>query len=134
MLINNAGLGLPHLFAGSEPEQILRQLEVNLVAPMMLTRYALPYLIESRGVVINVGSSITSVANPALGAYGATKAGLAYWNDALRREVQYKGVNVCLVEPGPVKTEFFDAFTRLGPTLAATTPCSTPRPPGCRPT
>jgi short-subunit dehydrogenase len=48
-----------------------------------------------------------------LGAYGATKAGLAYWNDALRREVGHKGVKVCLVEPGPVKTEFFKALTSL---------------------
>ena len=48
--------------------------------------------------------------NSALGAYGATKAGLAYWNDALRRELRHKGVTVCLVEPGPVKTEFFDAL------------------------
>src|SRR5207302_5599783 len=72
-------------------------------------------LIERRGTIINIGSAITSVASSALGAYGATKAGLAYWNDALRREVRHKGVNVCLVEPGPVKTEFFAALMTLAP-------------------
>jgi uncharacterized protein len=115
VLINNAGLGLPTLFADAEPEQLARQLAVNLAAPLMLTRLSLPSLIERKGMIINVGSAITCVANSALGAYGATKAGLAYWNDALRRELARKGVKVCLVEPGPIKTEFMDALGSLVP-------------------
>jgi short-subunit dehydrogenase len=115
VLINNAGFGLPTLFADANPDDVRRQLEVNLVAPLMLTRHAMPYLLERRGLVINIGSAITCVANSALGAYGATKAGLAYWNDALRRELRHKGVGVCLVEPGPVKTEFFSALEKLAP-------------------
>jgi short-subunit dehydrogenase len=110
VVVNNAGFGLPTLFADADPDEIRRQLEVNLVAPLVLTRYALPALIESRGVIVNVGSAITCVPNPALGAYGTTKAGLGYWSYALRRELKSKGVRVCLVEPGPVKTEFFDAI------------------------
>ncbi len=70
-------------------------------------------------MIINIGSAITCVANSALGAYGATKAGLAYWNDALRRELWSTGVRVCLVEPGPIKTEFMDALTRAGARRAA---------------
>jgi hypothetical protein len=115
ILVNNAGFGLPALFTDSDPAEIRRQLEVNFVAPLMLTRYALPQLLARRGTIINVGSAITSVPNSALGAYGATKAGLAYWNDALRRELRHKGVTVCLVEPGPVKTEFFSALEKLAP-------------------
>ena len=115
VLINNAGFGLPTLFSQAEPEEIRRQIEVNLTAPMLLARLAMPALIESRGVIINVGSAISCIPNSALGAYGATKAGLAYWSYALRREVGHLGVRVCLVEPGPVRTEFFDAMTKLGP-------------------
>ena len=115
ILINNAGLGLPTLFAGSEPEQLARQLAVNFTAPLMLTRQCLPTLIERTGMIINIGSAITCVANSALGAYGATKAGIAYWNDAMRRELHSKGVTVCLVEPGPIKTEFMDALSSLVP-------------------
>ena len=66
-------------------------------------------------MIINIGSAITCVPNSALGAYGATKAGMAYWNDALRRELYSKGVTVCLVEPGPIKTEFMDALDSLVP-------------------
>jgi uncharacterized protein len=116
VLINNAGLGLPTLFADSDAELLARQLAVNFSAPLLLTRLCLPSLIERQGMIINVGSAITCVANSALGAYGATKAGLAYWNDALRRELYPKGVRVCLVEPGPIKTEFMEALTALVPT------------------
>jgi uncharacterized protein len=114
VLINNAGLGLPTLFEDAGLEQLSAQLAVNLTAPLLLTRLCLPSLVERKGMIINIGSAITCVANSALGAYGATKAGLAYWNDALRREVASSGVQVCLVEPGPIKTEFMDALsTRL---------------------
>ncbi len=115
VLVNNAGLGLPTLFANSIPDQLARQITVNLTAPLMLTRLSLPSLIKSKGMIINIGSAITCVASSALGAYGATKAGLAYWNDALRRELYRTGVRVCLVEPGPIKTEFMDALTALVP-------------------
>ena len=113
VLINNAGMGLPDLFAAADPEAIRRQVEVNLTAPILLTRRALPHLLERRGMVINVGSAITGLATPALGVYGATKAGLAYWNDALRRELKHRGLRVCLVEPGPVATDFFRAVAEL---------------------
>jgi short-subunit dehydrogenase len=106
VLINNAGYGLARPF-GEEPAEALRhQIEVNLTSPIMLTREVLAHIVAARGTIINVGSSITCVAAPIFGVYGTTKMGLAYWNDALRREVRHKGVHVCLVEPGPVKTEF----------------------------
>ena len=122
VLVNNAGLGLPTLFADAEPDQIARQLAVNLRAPMLLTHASLPSLIARKGMIINIGSAITCVANSALGAYGATKAGLAYWNDALRRELAKTGVTVCLVEPGPIKTEFMDALSSLVPEGGQTDP------------
>jgi uncharacterized protein len=113
ILINNAGLGLPTLFADSDPDHLARQIAVNFTAPLMLTRLGLPSLIDRRGMLINIGSAITCVANSGLGAYGATKAGLAYWNDALRRELWSTGVRVCLVQPGPIKTEFTEALHAL---------------------
>jgi short-subunit dehydrogenase len=122
VLVNNAGLGLPTLFEGAEPDQLARQLAVNLTAPLLLTRLCLPSLVARNGMVINIGSAITCVANSALGAYGATKAALAYWNDALRRELARTGVKICLVEPGPVRTEFMDALTSMLPEGGRTHP------------
>ena len=92
VLVNNAGLGPADLVRGRRARAAsLRQLAVNLTAPLLLTRLCLPSLVERKGMIINIGSAITCVANSALGAYGATKAGLAYWNDALRRELATQG-------------------------------------------
>ncbi|MDR3620177.1 MAG: SDR family NAD(P)-dependent oxidoreductase [Paludisphaera borealis] len=110
VLINNAGLGLPTLFADAPVEDIEQQVAVNFLAPLVLTRHLIASLIARRGTIINIGSAITCVASSALGAYGATKAGLAYWNDALRRELASLGVTVCLVEPGPIRTDFSQAM------------------------
>ena len=112
VLINNAGMGLPRYYSESPPRALRDQVAVNFAAPILLTREALPSLIESGGSVITIGSAIVVVANPMLGVYGATKAGLAYWNDALRIEMRGRGVSVSLVELGPVTTEFFDAVRR----------------------
>ncbi len=113
VLINNAGLGLPNQFADGAYHQLADQIQVNFTSPLLLTRLLLPSLRERKGMVINIGSAITCVANSALGVYGATKAGIAYWNDALRRELAGTGVRVCLVEPGPFRSEFMDALTAL---------------------
>src|SRR5207244_3623270 len=59
------------------------------------------------------GATTTSISIPFFCAAGPTRAGLANWNDALRRELRHRGVRVCLVEPGPVDTEFFDAVQAL---------------------
>lgn len=109
-LINNAGYGLARFFGEEEAEDLRHQIEVNFTSPVILTREALAHIVASRGTIINVGSSITCIPVAIFGVYGATKAGLAYWNDALRREVGHKGVHVCLVEPGPVATEFLDVI------------------------
>lgn len=115
VLVNNAGYGLAALFAQADPVDLARQLDVNLVTPILLARHAMPHLIGRKGTLINVGSSMSAVAVPAFGVYGTTKAAMAYWNDALRREVGRLGVKVCLVEPGPVTTEFFDAVAGQKP-------------------
>lgn len=122
ILINNAGLGLPTQFADADPALVARQVAVNFTAPLLLTRHCLPSLVERQGQIINIGSAITCVANSALGAYGATKAALAYWNDALRRELAGTGVRVCLVEPGPIRTEFMDAIESMVPDGSHTDP------------
>ncbi|ELZ48710.1 short chain dehydrogenase [Halorubrum coriense DSM 10284] len=83
-----------------------RQLETNLTAVHVTVSAALPTLRERGGRVVVVGSMVGSVALPYHGAYSAAKAGLDGYVDALRREVAPRGVDVALVEPGPVPTGF----------------------------
>ncbi|HKM56459.1 MAG TPA: SDR family NAD(P)-dependent oxidoreductase [Isosphaeraceae bacterium] len=129
LLYNNAGLGLPTLFADADADQIARQIAVNLTAPLMLARFSIPLLAARGGMIVNIGSAISCIPNSALGGYGATKAALAYWNDALRRELSSMGVRVCLVEPGPISTEFSLAVERLvSPGARPHSVVETPRP------
>ena len=112
VLVNNAGMGVFDLFDDADPDALRRQIQVNFAAPLLLTRFLSPPLVANRGVIVNIGSAIIRVANPGLGAYGATKAGLTYWNDAARRDMKRKNVSVCLVELGPTRTDFFERRKR----------------------
>ena len=74
---------------------------VNAVLPAMRTR--------GRGHVVFVGSVAASVAIPLNAYYAASKAALARYSEALRQEVQHLGVRVTLVEPGDVRTRFWES-------------------------
>ncbi len=106
VLVNNAGLPLPTLFSESPVEELRRQWDVNVTALSTLTRIALPHLRASKGTVVNIGSSISRFAVPGMGNYAPTKIAVAALTDALRRELVPQGIHVCLVEPGPIATEF----------------------------
>jgi len=80
------------------------QLAVNLVAPAVLTRAALPALRAARGTVVFVNSSAGLTANPQWSAYAASKFGLRALADSLRAEEQEHGVRVTTVFPGRTAT------------------------------
>lgn len=80
------------------------QLAVNLVAPAVLTRVALPALRAARGTVVFVNSGAGLVANPQWSAYAASKFGLRALADSLRAEEQEHGVRVTTVFPGRTAT------------------------------
>lgn len=79
-------------------------LDVNLLAPALLTRRALPALRAARGTVVFVNSGSGLRANPEWAAYAASKFGLRALADALRAEEQANGVRVTTVYPGRTAT------------------------------
>ena len=81
-----------------------QQLDVNLTAPMLLTRACLPALRRARGTVVFVNSGSGLRANPTWAAYAASKFGLRALADALRLEEEEHGVRVTGVHPGRVAT------------------------------
>lgn len=85
------------------------QLQVNLVAPAVLTRLALPALRATRGTVVLVNSGAGRVAHPEWGAYAASKHGLKALADSLRGEEQEHGVRVTSVFPGRTATAMQEA-------------------------
>jgi len=108
ILINNAGFGrLNWLDQLALVEDIQSMLAVNLEAVIAATRLVLPSMLErGRGHIINLASLASFIPTPTYTIYSASKAGVRAFTDALRREVQIKGIAVSGIYPGSVKTEF----------------------------
>ena len=114
-LINNAGLGDYGSFATSDPQRDDRILEVNIVAPTLLTRRLLPQMIaRKRGAILNVSSSAGFLPIPGMAVYAASKAYVNSFSEALRAELRGTGLTVTALCPGPVHTEFGDVAKRPG--------------------
>jgi short-subunit dehydrogenase len=110
VLVNNAGRHTRGPFPDQRDDDIAATIDVNLRAPMLLTRRALPHLIASgRGAVVNVASLAGVVPTAGSVVYSATKFGLRGFSMALADELRGSGVTVSCVSPGPVDTEFIMA-------------------------
>jgi NAD(P)-dependent dehydrogenase (short-subunit alcohol dehydrogenase family) len=103
-LVNNAGIALAVPLEFVPPEELRRQLEVNVVGQVAVTQALLPQLRRARGRVVFVGSVAGRSALPFLGPYAASKHALEAVADSLRLELKPFGIEVTIVEPGTVKT------------------------------
>jgi short-subunit dehydrogenase len=107
ILVNNAGFHARANVEDVEPAELARMVDVNLRAPILLSRLALPYLRESgEGAIINVGSLAGRVVYPGAATYAATKAGLRSFSLGLAEELRGTGIKIGLVSPGPIVTGF----------------------------
>jgi len=106
-VVNNAGYGQFGPIEDVPIEQVEKQYEVNVYGPHRLIRAVLPHMRrEERGTIINVSSVAGRIAFPGGGVYCGSKFALEAMSDALRTEVEPFGIDVVLIEPGPVKTNF----------------------------
>jgi len=108
-LVNNAGYGQAGAVEDVTPRRVNRQFDVNLYGPHRLIRAALPHMRErGEGTIVNLSSVSGLLSTPGMGVYSASKFALEALSDALRGEVAPFGIDVVLVEPGPVDTDFAD--------------------------
>jgi len=105
-LVNNAGYALFGALENCSDEQLREQYDVNLLAPVLLTRAMLPFLRESKGSIINVSSVFSFVGFPMSSTYCSSKAGLSMLSECLKHELEPFGVRVHVVEPGGFRTGF----------------------------
>jgi uncharacterized protein len=116
VLVANAALPASGRFDGFTPEEIDRALDVNLRAPMQLTRALLPGMLErGRGHLVFVSSLSGKVASTGSSVYSATKFGLRGFAAGLREDLHLSGVGVTVVFPGFVRDAgmFADSGARL---------------------
>ncbi|HEY1179313.1 MAG TPA: oxidoreductase [Phytomonospora sp.] len=109
VLVNNAGTVL-HGAVEDVPQHLAReQFEVNLFAPARLAQLVLPHMREQgSGTIVNVSSIGGEIALPLGAWYYASKHALEAFSDTLRMEVGHFGIDVVVVQPGIIKTEFED--------------------------
>lgn len=110
LLVNNAGGSWRAAFGDEDGgyENVRRTMELNFDSPVRLTEALLPVLRSSSpSAVVNVASIAGRVARATTGSYGASKAAMIGWTDALHLEERGHGVHVGLVLPGFVSTEGF---------------------------
>jgi short-subunit dehydrogenase len=107
LLVNNAGFGTYGNFADLPIDAEEREIRVNVVAVVRLAHAALaPMRARGRGTVLNVSSVAGLQATPNNATYGATKAFVASFSEALHEENRDGGVRVSMVLPGFTRTEF----------------------------
>lgn len=108
ILVNNAGFGLHGPFTGRPPAEQREQIDLNVVALVELTGVFLPEIERRRGGIIHVASVAGFQPTPYMAVYGATKAFVLSFSDALWAELQPRGVRVLCVSPGLTATAFFE--------------------------
>ncbi|MGB5333152.1 MAG: SDR family NAD(P)-dependent oxidoreductase [Woeseiaceae bacterium] len=107
ILVNNAGYHARGMVEEVDAQELARIVDVNLRAPIMLSRIALPYLREAaEGAIINVGSLAGRTPVPGSATYAASKAGLRAFSLALAEELRGSKIKIGLVSPGPIDTAF----------------------------
>ncbi|MCK8678131.1 SDR family oxidoreductase [Streptomyces lichenis] len=107
VLVNNAGQGLQATVDAIDPDDFRALLELNLIAPLVLTQAVLPRMREQAGgAIVNVSSGITWSTLPGSGAYAASKAALQKLSAIARAEVADAGITVSLMFPSITETEF----------------------------
>ena len=107
VLINNAGFHSRGDVADVDWDDLGKMIDVNLKAPIILTRIALNYLREAGGgAIINVGSLAGRLPVPGSATYSASKSGLRAFTYAIAEELRDSGIKFGVVSPGPIDTGF----------------------------
>jgi short-subunit dehydrogenase len=109
VLVNNAGFGNYGLFETLEPERDHKQIMVNVMAVADLTHAFLPSMVAcGEGVIINVASTAALMPVPYMAIYGASKAFVLSFSQALAEEYRQRGIRVLALCPGTTETPFLD--------------------------
>ena len=105
-LVNNAGIGTEGLLATMHNSEIEALLRLNVLSPVILTKYVARHMMaDGAGRIINMSSIIASTGYNGLSVYGATKAAATGFTKSLAREVGKLGITVNAIAPGFIDTE-----------------------------
>ncbi len=105
-LVNNAGIGTEGLLATMHNSDIEALVRLNVLSPVILTKYVVRHMMaDGEGRIVNISSIIASTGYNGLSVYGATKAAATGFTRSLAREVGKVGITVNAIAPGFIDTE-----------------------------
>ena len=111
-LINNAGIGTEGLLATLHSSEIEALVRLNVLSPVILTKYVVRHMMaDGEGRIVNMSSIIASTGYNGLSVYGATKAAATGFTRSLAREVGKLGITVNAIAPGFIATELTQGLT-----------------------
>lgn len=114
VLLNNAGFGSMGVFESATDEQISKQFAVNVFGTMHMTRAILPHFRSNKeGKIINMSSMGGRISFPAMSLYNASKFAIEGFTEALAFELATQNINIKLIEPGVIDTDFYDRSMNL---------------------
>lgn len=109
VVVNNAGYGAVGAFEAASQEQIKRQFDTNVFGLMNVTRAFLPHFRANKaGTFINIASVGGRITFPIYSLYHGTKWAVEGFSESLNFELNPLGIKVKIVEPGPIRTDFYD--------------------------
>jgi short-subunit dehydrogenase len=108
VLVNNAGYSVTGPFESSTDEQIQKLFDTNVFGLMEFTRQIIPYFRNQKdGVIINISSMGGRISLPFMSLYHSTKWAVEGFSESLQHELSLFNIKVKVIEPGPVKTDFY---------------------------
>jgi short-subunit dehydrogenase len=109
VLVNNAGIPMRVHATRVTPEQVERVMRINFMGAVWTTLAALPSMLErGRGHIVNISSAAGRIPSPREAAYTASKYAMSGWSEVLAADLHGSGIQVHLVNPGPIRTEIWD--------------------------
>ena len=126
-LVNNAGIAVNGPIEVLPIEHWRRQLEINVIGQVGVTRAVLPALLNAHGRIVNISSISGRFAIPLTAPYAASKFAIEAISDTLRREVGPHGVHVACVEPGAIATPVWSKSRAQGEQIVAGMPADARR-------
>jgi NAD(P)-dependent dehydrogenase (short-subunit alcohol dehydrogenase family) len=109
ILVNNAGYGYYTLFEQLDMQEVHKQIDTNLYGIIRTMQAVLPFMRKQKsGHIINISSIAGSIGMAGRSAYSASKFALAGLSESLAEEVSEFGIGITVIEPGALRTNFFE--------------------------
>ncbi|MBS0485024.1 MAG: SDR family oxidoreductase [Proteobacteria bacterium] len=108
-IVNNAGYAVVGPFEAATTQEIERQMQTNVYGVMNVCREILPIFREQKGgVIVNISSMGGRITFPLYSIYHASKWAVEGFSESLQYEVKDFGIKIKIIEPGPIKTDFYE--------------------------